>query len=226
MPKSRRKFAEWSYRDEGTNKEHPIQVYTVSDGDRVEFEADVKTPARFVDRDENYNTLKVRVLARCAEENRLTWTPYYLLHASMNGFADPFNVDSGRRHLSVVVEIDGFEVSRLKDGTQVWRGIAGKSHRYGPHVKPGWPPLGRDNKGGWSCAVMATPESWTALDRLHAKFLKVALGMLAAASPSNTERTMEILVHGDPDAPWMDFIRAGTDHTPTTEEARCQESPA
>ena len=148
MPKSKRKFIEWVFKDEATNKEHQIQVYTLVENETVSFEAEVKHPERFTDRDENANVLKQRVLARCKEKRKLEWKPYILVTVSHEGFGrDALNfISCLRNYYGIGLLFEPFESAVLGDGTRIWRGISGKSYRFGPDAVPGWPTFGKTGR--------------------------------------------------------------------------------
>jgi hypothetical protein len=218
MPRSKRKFAQWTYVDEATRREHPIQVYIMTDdNDRVSFEASVTTPEKFTDTDENVNTLKARVFMRCAEREQIVWVPYFLVTVHTEGFK-PSLFDGSKRHFSVSLLIEDVDVVTLSNGETIWRG--GKLSKFGPMVKPGWPPVGKTKAGGDACTVAATSTNQIALDALYKKFAKVGKGMRAAANPKSVLRNFKLLLTEMEDTHWKDFLRE--DQTPNPEEDPCQ----
>jgi hypothetical protein len=185
MPKSKRKFIEWTFRDEATNKEHPIQVYTMVENETISFEAEVKHPEKFTDRDENANTLKRRVLERCKAKRKHEWKPYILVTVSHEGFTwDPMNFTSAHRNYSGIgLLFEPFESAVLGDGTRIWRGVAGKSTRFTAEAKPGWPKTGPTERGGVCRHFEDTYENQERLKELASMFAQVARSLVGSVTP-------------------------------------------
>ena len=190
-----KQFDFWTYTDEITGKGHNIRVATMKDGDAVLFMAEVNTPVRFVDQDENYKTLKARVMARCAEGVKLEWTPYILVTIRRGGFEkkalefSPLN----RNDYDVGILYETFEVATLLDGSQIWRGIAGKSQRFGAQAKPGWPETGKTDRGGTRRYFADTPENREMLEAMHEAFAGVGRLLKNAIKTKNVKATWNTL---------------------------------
>lgn len=194
MPKHKHKFIEWVFRDEATNKEHTIQVYTLVENETIAFEAEVKHPEKFTDRDENANTLKQRVLAHCKAKRKLEWQPYILITASHEGFTwDPMNFTSAHRnYYGVGLLFEPFESAALGDGTRIWRGIAGKSTRFTSEAKPGWPKTGKTERG--VCRSLPdTRENRESLQEVARLFAQVARSLAGAGIPANIDAMPDAL---------------------------------
>jgi hypothetical protein len=223
LPKSKRKFTQWIYVDEATNKEHTIQVYTVIEDDKIWFEAEARSPDKFTDTDENANVLHKRVMARCAEGRHLVWVDYYFVTVNTDGFKpDPFVATGGRRFFNISLLIEDVQVARLSDGETVWRG--GRLSKFGLTVKPGWPPIGKTPAGGDSCTIEVTAENQAALLALYNKFFKVGKGMRAFANPKNLVRSLRLLSTEQENTHWKDFSREDnscpeTNHEPSSEQS-------
>jgi len=186
--KARRKFIEWTYTDESTNKEHEIQVYTlVAQDGKVSFEAEVKTPVRFTDEDENANVLRTRVMLRCAEELKLAWMPYFLLTSSMEGFRDnPFDPNQ-RNYVNVGLLVERIQVAHLSNGKTIWRGAETKHNRFSRQAKPEWPESGKTERGGMIGIINDTPDTRSAIMSIYRKLATVGGGLRAALDPLHIE---------------------------------------
>jgi hypothetical protein len=189
MPISKRKFTQWTYVDEVTSREHKIQVFTVINDEKVSFLAEVRTPMSFTDQDENANTLRSRVFVRCADGTKVTWTSYILVTINKDGFLkDFFAPNQGRRAATTNILIEGFEIAMQSDGTQVWRGTEGRSSRFSAQVKPGWPSLGKTDRG-FVYHMLDTPENRTrlqaAIDEFGGNNYKCLCETLKQLTPKN-----------------------------------------
>jgi hypothetical protein len=232
MPKSKRKFIEWVFKDEATNKEHQIQVYTLVENETVSFEAAVKHPERFTDRDENANVLKQRVLARCKEKRKLEWKPYILVTISHEGFGrDALNfVSCLRNYYGIGLLFEPFESAVLGDGTRIWRGISGKSYRFGPDAVPGWPTFGKTGRS--VCRHFEdTPENRERLTALASMFAQVARGLAGAAGAANDDamlnafRLCEINQAPSKDSPCPEISHASSSEPPEPSAAATSAPP-
>jgi hypothetical protein len=220
----KRKFDVWIYTEEGTGKEHPIQVRTVvDDGGTVSFEAEVKTPLRFFDSDQNANTLRKRVMARCAEGKNVAWDLYWLITVSQEGFVnDLFEPGSTRRYSGVGFLIEGIEVAALAGGVTVWRGAEGRSQRFGPKVQPDLPPTGQTPRG--MCALVKdTQANRDTITRLYSLFQEVKVGMISVVSPANMGRLTKTIAGGIA-VRWEGS--EGNKYQPDNQEATCQSGPS
>jgi hypothetical protein len=229
---------EWTYVDEVTDSEHKILVFTAIVGGRHGYKAEVRTPVRFEDWDENANVLKERVFARCAAGRTLEWETYYLITASTDDFGgDPLEFRSSKRNyhgIGLLFEV--FETAVLPGGTRVWRGVLGKSARYGGQTKPGWPPTGRSERGV-ARFLRDTPENRKIIRYLRGLLLDVAQGLLNAANPKKAGEADAIFAEFDRDDPdnsgdsgiWAALCRLGLNGPAAnnhnhTEEATCPSS--
>jgi hypothetical protein len=226
MATSKRKFITWTYVDEATNKEYPIQVYALVENDnKVSFEAEVKLPVQFTDRDENANVLRARVFARCAADRRLVWEPYIMITVSKEDHGrDPLKFDPARRnYLGIGLLFETFESALMPDGTRIWRGIAGKSTRFSTQARPGWPPTGLSDRGSMSHYFKDMPENRKLLRLLATLFSCVGYGLQTAADPTRADAVQAMFHAGDFDGDdmgiWGRLARLATD-----KETSCPEN--
>jgi hypothetical protein len=239
MATSRRQFKKITYVDEGTNKTYDIPIRTVDDDTDVLFEAEVRFPVQFTDRDANFRALKARVLARCAADRKLVWEPYYLAIGSSDGFApskegldlDPLAFHPSRRNSwNVGLTFEIFESAVLEPATEakeevrIWRAIAGQSSRFGSQATPGWPEAGRTKYGHMNRYLQATKENGELLRNLFYTFRAVAIGMGVALDPDGRKVLETFFSKRDDKSVWA-RLRAQLDKKLSgdskTEEATC-----
>jgi hypothetical protein len=168
--------------------------------------------------------LKKRVLARCASDRKLVWKPYFLITVSgEDPDRDPlvFNPAS-RNYWGAGILFETFESAVMPDGMRIWRGIGGKSHRFTPQAKPGWPPTGRTDRGGMCSYFADTPENQDLLRQFKMLFLDVVQGLRAAFDPTKAT-AMRAVFDDIPSDELTNIWRRLRAMTKTTKEATCPE---